>query len=452
MLVLTKVRRKRQLHEAAAERGDRVAHPAMGVADQGLSSLTNFATTLLAARIASPSRFGDLALGLSIAYMATILARGLTSEPLMTIRPRLDRSEVSTAESDAIAMTVLVGLIAGTGMAALTLVPTGATRDFGWIGLCMPAVLVQDGLRYVGFSRRRPDMALASDAAWSVVQFGMLAVLIALHSETLHWIVLSWGAGAAAGVLVGGYLSGIRTLGSSKRWFETSRSYSLWLLPQLGLSQATDQGSTFVFFAVFGTAVLGGVRAMQVFIRPVFAFMLAVQALLVPHLTLRLLQQGRRGLLLETRRLAALVGAVAAVVMTFVFVARRPLTAHVFGPAYLHYADFLVPLTVGAVLHACSVVPNAGLRAMQCGRRILMVQVVASTVSIATVLTAAMLSTAYVTCWSIASQGLAAVIANWVALGSAKGVRGQQEPEPPDARAWAFASQRSGRAGAARTD
>ncbi|MDP9220266.1 MAG: hypothetical protein M3P23_06970, partial [Actinomycetota bacterium] len=55
------------------------------LADQGLSSLTNFATALLAARFAGPERFGKIAIALSVAFTAMMLGRAFVGEPLMAM-------------------------------------------------------------------------------------------------------------------------------------------------------------------------------------------------------------------------------------------------------------------------------------------------------------------------------------------------------------------------------
>ena len=404
-----------------------VRRPLLGVADQGIFSLTNFVITLIAARLASPARFGDVAVALSVAYMVTIIARGLTAEPMMTKCPRLSGPQLAAAERDALGMALLLGLSSGAAIAALSLIPASVTRDFAWVGLCMPAVLVQDALRYVGFSRRRPGTALISDAAWALVQFGMLGLLAGFHLLSVDWVIICWGAGALAGTVAGALALSVTSIGSARRWFRSTRSYSGWVLPQLGVSQATDQGSIWVIVAFFGSSALGGIRSMQIFVRPVFVFMLAVQALLVPSFTARLIAMGREGLLRQVRHLTLLVGGTALVIMTIMVLLARPLALHVFGPSYVHYSEFLLPFAVGSVFHACGVVPNAGLRALQTGRRILCVQLFASAVSVTAVICAALFSTVYVTAWAIASQGVASAGASWFALATARGVR-----EPPD--------------------
>lgn len=400
-----------------------VRRPVLGVADQGVFSLTNFVVTLVAARLSVPARFGEVALALSITYMVTIIARGLTAEPMMTKCPRLTGHQLAAAERGALGMALLLGISTGSVIASLSLIRVGVTRDFVWAGLCMPAVLVQDALRYVGFSRRMPGIALVSDSAYAVVQFGMLGLLAALHSLTVDWVIVCWGAGAVAGTLVGGLAASVRRPSSPRWWFRETRSYSGWVLPQLGISQATDQGATLVILAFFGTSALGGIRSMQIFVRPVFVFILAVQALLVPSFTARLIAKGRKGLLGQVRRLSLLVGTTAVVAMTTMVLLKRPLALHVFGPSYVHYSNFLLPFAVGAVFHACSVVPGAGLRALQAGRRILCVQLFASAVSVTAVISTALFATVYMTAWAIASQGVASAAASWFALATARGIR-----------------------------
>jgi O-antigen/teichoic acid export membrane protein len=406
----------------------RFSRPAIGVADQCVYSVTNFATTLLAARIVAPGRLGALVLALSVAYMVTILARGVTGEPIMTLCPRLKGAELRHAERDAVATALLLGGFLAVAIAAVALAATNITQDFAWVAICIPAVLVQDALRYVGFARRRPDTALLSDITWMVVQFGLLAFFFGAHTATVHWILLCWGAGAFAGAVVGAIALSVPPSGSPRRWHRTSSSYSRWLVPQLGLSQVTDQTNGLVVVTIFGSAALGGFRAMQTFVRPAFIFMLAMQALLVPGLTRQLVSHGGQGLMKQARRLAIWIGLIALAAVIPVVIAARPLSREVLGPSYVRYSSLLLPFAVASVFHACAVLPNAGLRALQCGKRILLVQVVASGVTLICVLCAALFSTVYVTTWAMASLGLVSATIAWIALATAEGVRTPAKP------------------------
>lgn len=410
------------MHPVVLRGWGRYRRPAAGIVDQGLSSLTNFATTILGARYASPSRFGTLALALSVAYMVTILARGLTAEPIMAMCPRLHGAELKGRERDAVSIALVLGVASGLVTCALVLVPGDAMRDFAWVGVCLPAVLLQDSLRFVGFARGKPGAALIADLAWMIVQFGMILVLIALHRTTLHWIVVSWGAGALAGAVAGAAALRLYELGSPRRWLHFSSSYSFWVLPQLAISQGTDQGTTLVFVTVFGTSALGGIRAMQMFIRPVFVFMLAMQALLVPSLTRRLMARGQKQLLKDAKRLAIWIGALAAASASVAVLEGHPLARIVFGARYVGYAKFLLPFAVGSVFHACSVMPAAALRALQRGRQIFIVQLGSSVAALTAVVTTSLVSTVYATAWAVAVQGVAAAVLGWVALATAKPV------------------------------
>jgi O-antigen/teichoic acid export membrane protein len=378
---------------------------------------------LLAARIVAPGRLGALALAVSVAYVVTILARGVAGEPIMTICPRLEGAELRRAERDAVMASLVVGCLLAAAIAPIVLAQSSVTEDFGWIALCIPAVLVQDALRHVAFARQRPGVALVSDCAWMVVQFGLLAGTIATHTETVHWIVACWGAGAAAGAVVGAIALRIPPFGSPRRWYHQSFSYSRWLVPQLGLSQVTDQANGLILLVVFGSAALGGFRAMQTFVRPAFIFMLAMQVLLVPGLTRRLVAHGHSDLMREARRMAVWVALIAVALVVPVVVAARPLSRIVLGQSYVRYSGFLLPFAVATVLSACAVLPNAGLRALQRGRPIFLVQLIASALAFVAVFGAAWFSTVYVAAWATTVFGIASAGLAWVALSRSEGVR-----------------------------
>jgi O-antigen/teichoic acid export membrane protein len=404
--------------------------PIVGVVDQGFSSITNFATTLLAARIADPDRFGTLALALSVTFMVMILARGLTAEPIMTSCPRLDGAPLRAAERDAIALAAALGLLVGVGVAASSLIPVHATQDFAWVAACIPFILVQDALRYVGFARRRPQDALVMDVVWAVVQLGVTLALLAAGTLTLQGVIAGWGCGAAVSCVAGAAVLGLRRFGSPRRWLRTTRSYSAWVLPQLVVSQATDQGGSLLVAAVFGTATFGGFRAVQMFVRPAFVFMMAMQAVLVPSLTRRLVRSGAAEVMRVSTRLGAVIGGIALAGGIVVAAFATPFTRLVFGPAYAGYAGLLLPFAASSVFHSCSVVPSSALRAFQCGRRILLVQAAASVVAITCVGLAAATSTWYVAAWAGSTQGVIASIVGWIVLAKTVRERAGQGPEP----------------------
>lgn len=173
------------------------------VLDQAASSLTNIAVLVIAARVSTVHGFATFSmvyltftvlLGLNMAYVgqAVVLTRG----------------DTGAACRSAITFTSLASGVVGVLLATVGAV-TGAVTG-GWagpggaflaLGLVLPLVLVQDGLRYAFSTLRRPGLALAADT------LRLVCVVPALLLQPRHaapgLLVAVWGVSAAPALLLG---------------------------------------------------------------------------------------------------------------------------------------------------------------------------------------------------------------------------------------------------------
>lgn len=173
------------------------------VLDQAASSLTNIAVLVIAARVSTVHGFAAFSmvyltftvlLGLNMAYVgqAVVLTRG----------------DIGAACRSAITFTTLASGVVGVLLATVGAV-TGAVTG-GWagpggaflaLGLVLPLVLVQDGLRYAFSTLRRPGLALAADT------LRLVCVVPALLLQPQHaapgLLVAVWGVSAVPALLLG---------------------------------------------------------------------------------------------------------------------------------------------------------------------------------------------------------------------------------------------------------
>ncbi|MGW6897710.1 MULTISPECIES: hypothetical protein [unclassified Streptomyces] len=173
------------------------------VLDQAASSLTNIAVLVIAARVSTVHGFATFSmvyltftvlLGLNMAYVgqAVVLTRG----------------DTGAACRSAITFTSLASGVVGVLLATVGAV-TGAVTG-GWagpggaflaLGLVLPLVLVQDGLRYAFSTLRRPGLALAADT------LRLVCVVPALLLQPRHaapgLLVAVWGVSAVPALLLG---------------------------------------------------------------------------------------------------------------------------------------------------------------------------------------------------------------------------------------------------------
>lgn len=176
------------------------------VLDQGASSLTNIAVLVIAARVSTVHGFATFSmvyltftvlLGLNMAYVgqAVVLTRGDTA-----VTGAACRSAVSFT---ALAATAVGALLAASG--AVAAVVTGGWAGPGGaflaLGLVLPLVLVQDGLRYAFSTLRRPGLALAADSLRLVCV--VPALLLQPRHTTPGLLVAVWGLSAVPALLLG---------------------------------------------------------------------------------------------------------------------------------------------------------------------------------------------------------------------------------------------------------
>lgn len=161
------------------------------VLDQAASSATNILVLVLAARLSSASGFADFSmvyvtfsvlLGLNMAYVGQSLV--------------LEKGERLGAECrSALGFTAAASAAVGTLLLLVGLALAGATGTaFLALGLVLPLVLLQDGLRYCFSALRAPERALAADALRLVCVVAALA--LQPEGASAGRLVLAWGLSA----------------------------------------------------------------------------------------------------------------------------------------------------------------------------------------------------------------------------------------------------------------
>ena len=415
--------------------------PVQALADQAVSSLTNFVTALIAARMTTPAHFGAIALALTIAYMSLIIGRALVGEPMLA---RVAHRGGYAVETTAMRTAALIGVIAAVLVALASLIPWPPLAACWLVAPWLPSLVVQDTARYAAFARQRPDIALASDLSWAVIQATVITTALLLGSHDVLWVISAWGAGATAGAILGCWRLRLSLAGSSRTWLAHTRRYSGWLAPQLIIGQLTTLAVNLIVAVFFGTSAVGALRAMVTLSMPIFVVLTAAQALVVPGLVAALDQLGTQEFLRLVRRWSTVITIGGTVVAVGCILLSRPLTLVLFGHRYLAYSSFVVPFAVGAALHAAALLPSSGLRAMRDARSLFLVQIVVTPLLIIAVLLASTLLTPYATAWAMTSQGLTTAAFSWFAFSrrlrtvrAQQAVGSEQSAAPVPARASA---------------
>ncbi|WP_327293380.1 hypothetical protein [Streptomyces sp. NBC_01198] len=209
------------------------------VADQGVAAFTNIIVLVVAARLSTAAGFSvfsmvymifTVLLGVGVSYVgqALVLERGTE---------RVRAACRSAATFTAVASTV-IGLTMAVGLG----LADGATaHGLAVLGLVLPIVLTQDGLRYCFSALRLPHYALVGDTVRLLVAVPALAVQP--HGAGPQRLIAVWGLSALPALLVAAGLLWPRVRGAELdlRKFLRRGHLGQRFVVEFGVGNATSQ-------------------------------------------------------------------------------------------------------------------------------------------------------------------------------------------------------------------
>jgi O-antigen/teichoic acid export membrane protein len=405
-----------------------------GVADQGVSSLTNFVLLVVAARSLTTDEFGALAIALAVYTVALGLTRSVAGEPLTVRFSAADRVENEPATRQALAAALAMGAAAGAGCALGGLVAGGSVGDALLVlaGLLV-GLMLQDTVRFVLMVRSAPRAAVANDSLWLVCELVLLALLA---DQGVNAVLLAWGAaGCAAGIVGLAQTRVVPRLHGLRAWLAAHRD--LW--PRFVGEYLTVTGGLQLAFltlgVVAGLEALGALRAGQVLVGPLNVAFLAVPLVAVPE-SARLWHSGRGRPVDHARWLAA---ALATAALAWGIVAATlpdSVGRMLLGASWSAGREVLVPLTIVMVAMGLNLGALCALRVLGASRASLTARVaIAPLVLVATVGGGAAAG-AEGAAWGWAAASTAAVFVWYRQLARHAGDRGLLDDAPAVDPAW----------------
>lgn len=175
-----------------------------GVADQGMSSISNFAVNIYIARTLGAVEYG--AFGLAYVTYGFMLnaSRGLATDPLLVRFSGTNPPTWRRAVASCTGTATVVGLVTGTcALAAGRLLGGTTGQAFFALGLTLPGLMLQDSWRFSFFALGRGSQAFLSDTIWTVVLLPALVLLKITGHANVFWFVFAWGASASVAGAIG---------------------------------------------------------------------------------------------------------------------------------------------------------------------------------------------------------------------------------------------------------
>ncbi len=253
--------------------------------DQVLSSVSNFALGVVLARTLEPRGFGAFSLGFA-AYLLILGASRALGSAVLQVRFTAAAGE---AQRGAIRDATGVPLVISTALLLpLTLVASLVRGEIGQalgaLAIVLPGLLLQDAWRFAFFSADRARGATVNDLVWVVMQFWLLAAVLALGEVTVSSAVLTWGFGAYIAAIVG--VVQARIIPSARgalRWLVNHRDLGVPTLGEFLLISATTPVTLLLLGALAGLGEVASYRAAQIVLGPLNILSMAAVLLAVPE-------------------------------------------------------------------------------------------------------------------------------------------------------------------------
>ena len=379
-----------------------------GVADQALSSLTNFAVGVFVARQLGPTEFGAFSLAFATYLLALNASRGLATDPLTVRFSDASAETWREAAAAAAGTAALIGVILGAGCVLAAVVLDNAVGvAFLSLGLMLPGLLVQDSWRYIFFAARRGRDAFLNDLVWAILLGPFIAAVMVTGRIHVQWFVLAWGAAALVAGLFGAVQAGtLPRLSLVGRWYRSHRDLGVRYFGENITFSIAVQVRLYGLGALAGLAAVGALRAAELLLGPVNLIIMGIGSLMAIPEGVRLVGQGLSRLRRFVVGLAILLASVAMLWGLAVALVPDQLGERLLGATWAPAASLVVPVTLMIALQGVWCGAWTGLRAMGAARRSLRAQLLGSSAFLVGALAGAALDGAEGAAWGSAAGNL----------------------------------------------
>lgn len=386
-----------------------------GVADQALSSLTNFAVGVFVARELGPVEFGAFSLAFATYLFTLNASRGLATDPLTVRFSDVPSARWRDAVAGATATATQVGVLVGVCCVLVALVLDGAVGSaFLSLGIVLPGLLLQDGWRYAFFAASRGRDAFVNDLVWALALGPLIALVLRTGGLHVRWFVFAWGGAATIAAVVGMLQARQRPRPSqSAQWLRDHRDLAVRYLSENVSFSAATQLRLYGLGAIAGLAAVGALRAAELLLGPVNLVMMGIGSLMAIPEAARLVHRDMARFRRFVVGLAVLLGAVAALCGAVILVLPDALGEQLLGATWEPAVSLVLPVTVMTALQGIWSGAWTGLRAMGAARRSLRAQILGASAFLVGALVGALINGAAGAAWGSAAGNLVAVCVWW---------------------------------------
>ncbi|MFB6889999.1 hypothetical protein ACFCX4_11855 [Kitasatospora sp. NPDC056327] len=348
-----------------------------GLADQAVSSMTNFAVGVFVARSLGVTAFGVFSLAWLTYGLVLNVARGLATDPLMVRFSGVPEALWRAAAARASGTALVIGSSLGTVCLLVGLGVGGRIGPaFVSLGLALPALLLQDSRRFAFFAAGAGHKAFTNDLVQGVAL--VPAMVVAARVDTVAAFLLAWGAAAAVAAGYGFLQSGIRPRVTAARgWLREQRDLGTRYLAENVSLSAAGQLRAYGLGAIAGVGAVGTVRGAELLLGPFLALLMGLSLVTVAEAA-RVLRRAPHRLGAFCLRLGGGQAAAALLWGGALLLMPDRLGELVLGDVWHSASQLIVPATLGVAGAGLGSGAASGLRALAAARRSLRCQLFAS--------------------------------------------------------------------------
>lgn len=256
-----------------------------GVADQAMSSISNFAVNIYIARTLGAVQYGAFALAYVTYGFALNASRGLGTDPLLVRFSGTDLPTWKRAVARCTGTATVMGLLMGSLALVVSIFLHGTTgMAFLALGLTLPGLLVQDSWRFAFFALGRGGQAFLNDTIWTIVLLPALVLLRQTGHANVFWFVFAWGAAAAVAAVIGPLQARVLPKASGGwGWVSQHRDLGPRYLAEGTLNSSQNQLRNYGIGFILGLGALGYVQAANTLMGPFMVIFFGMGLVLLPE-------------------------------------------------------------------------------------------------------------------------------------------------------------------------
>src|ERR1700759_2623661 len=353
-----------------------------GVADQAVSSLTNFAVSIYVARVLGATELGAFSLAYVTYGFMLNASRGLGTDPLLV---RFSGAEVPgwrKAVANCTGTAVSVGLASGLcALVASLLLHGTASRAFLALAITLPGLLLQDSWRFAFFALGRGSQAFLNDLIWVVVMFPAMFLLNRSGHANVFWFVFTWGAAATVAAAVGPLQAKVLPrLRGTRQWIKSTRDLGLRYLLEGTANSGSTQLRNYGVGLILGLTALGYIQASSTLMGPFMVISFGRGLVTLPEAP-RILRRSPRHLPLFCMGVSGVLAVAGAAWGVILLVALpRGLGQFILPNLWRPTSPLILPLTISIVAGCVMSGAGCGLHALGAAKRSLRAMIVNSVI------------------------------------------------------------------------